>query len=511
MLTSNTMRFCTDIFGIVDESQDTESTQTDDSASSKEPVVATFNKEALLGSKKAWNCTNKSEVTGFVVSGIQPANTDRRFIFYFDGKYWKFSGSTLVEFAYTVNAANVLKYGNTAAQLSALSNITGFVGKKIYPFIALSATSTATDFPTVKLQLKTKTPTDVLTDIQESIVYELTDEDATPRIAEITADSTLTGSGSVDIKVKLRTGTDTWTNYMALPDAADKEANAVQFQITYKVTTIDGTDSAKVNSITVDHTMGKTVVSGETADLYSVVADYDNDLQMCYVVVRHDPLVDSKIEAYVNFMAPPKRRNVITIGTATGSRQEIVLGVDGVADTNIDASSIEIYADGSPVTNFSYNSEVSTVVLTAKKNKVIAASYNYNHGVEEWLPMTKEYTQPYNDEGDTVVSKFTYTLGNYETAGMSTSNVRIRMRRPTGKVNQYKIGTGTGKRQLFVFKHAPKVSTIKFTESAIDWSYNEDSHIMSLVAPKDSDIRVSFTYQGEPITIYSFAAGWSCA
>ena len=511
MLTSNTMRFCTDVFGIIDTSQETQTTQGDDTASSTEPVVAVFNKEALLVSKKAWNCTNKSEVSNIIVSGIQPANTDRRFIFKIDNKLWKFSGSTLVEYTYNENATDVLKYGNTAAQLTALTNIPSFVGKNVYPIIALSASSKADDFPTAKLQLKAKTSTDTLTDTQESIVYELTDEDATPRIVEITANSTLTGSATVDIKVRLRTGVNTWTSYMALPDAADKEANAVQFRIAYKVTRTDGTDSARVNSINVDHTLGKTVVSGENADLYSIVADYSNDLQMCYVVVRHDPLVDSRIEAYVNFMKPPKRRNVITIGTATGARQELVLGVDGVKDTNIDASSIELYADDTPITNFSYNSEVSTVVITEKKNKVISASYKYNHGVEEWLQMTKESTQPYNDAGDTVVSRFVYSLPDSQTAGKSTSNIRIRMVRPTGRVNQWKLGTGTGKRQLFVLKHQPKLSTLTFTESAIDWTYDPETHILSLVAPKNADIKISFTYQGESITLYSLAAGWSCA
>ena len=546
MLTSNTMRFGTDIFGLAAEtdgdatgdggssSGDGGSSSGDGGSSSGEggsssgdgggssgdggsssgdggstTSTVAFVKKALLVSKTAFDCTNATSVTGFVVSGTQPADTARRFMFQIDGKNYYFNSSTLVEYTKAITANNVLKTGNTAAQLTALSNITGFVGKKIFPIIALKSTSSTEDVPTVKLQLKITVPNDVLTKEAESIVYELVDDDSTPRIVECSSENTLTGNGSVTTKIRLRTD-DTWTAYMDLQDAIDKEAQAVQFKNTYKVTKTDGTDSAKVDSATVDYTLGKAVVADGNANLYTVVADYENELSMCYVVVKHEPLNDSRIDAYVNFLPPPKTRTLIAIGTGNGSRKEMVLGVNSVADTNIISSTLELYRDGVQISDFSFNSETSTVTLTTKKNSLYSASYKYDYGQEVWRKMTLEETEPFNDESGTVTSRFSYTLPAGETA--STSNVRLNLVRPTGTVKNYSLGTSTGKTQLFVLPHVAKMSTIKFNPDigADNWDFDADTHVLTLVAtPKGTALNVSYSWTGESIIIYSVVCGWT--
>lgn len=511
MILYHTMRFGADIFGL--ESADaTESEDEEGGSSSSDAGISTvFLKKALLVSKTAWDCTSKSEVNQIVITGAKPTGTNARYMFKIDNKYWTFNGSTLTEFTDTFNVDNVLSKGNTATQLTALSNITAFVGKKIYPIIALSAPSDAEDLPRTKMSLKVKVPSDTLTDTVESIVYELTDDDtALPRIADITYDATLTGAASVTVQVRTRKG-GTWSSYMTLANAVDRECDAVQFKITYRVATTNGTDSAKVNSITVDHTMGKTVVSGGNAYLHTVVADYENDLQTCYVTIKHNPLSDSSVEAYVNFMTPPKHRNLIQIGAGTGSRQELALGLNGLADTNIVGKTVELYVDAAPVSNFSFNTEVGTVVLTAKKNSVITASYDYERGDEHWRTMTRDYTEPFNDNQSSYTTRFSYTLPDDETAGMTMSNIRITMRRPSGSVSNGSLGTATGKNQLFVLKHVPKASSIKFSDSTVDFDYNEENNILSLVAPKGTALKVSYSWTGEKITVYSFAAGWACA
>lgn len=514
MILNHTMRFGADIFGFTDDSTESTETETGDdsggTSDSDSGVTVAFTKKALLVSKTAWDCTAKSEVNQIVISGAIPSGSIR-YMFKIDNKYWTFSGSTLTEFTGTFNVDNVLKSGNTGAQLTALSNITSFVGKKIYPIIALSAPSDSEDMPRCKMSLKVKVPSDTLTDTVESIVYELTDDEtALPRISDVTYDATLTGAASVTVQIRTRKS-GTWSAYMALANAIDRECDAVQFKITYKVTTTDGTDSAKVNSITVEHTMGKTVVSGGNAHLHTVVADYQNDLQTCYVTIKHNPLSDSSVAAYVNFMAPPKHRNLIQIGTGTGARQELALGLSGLADTNIVGNSIELYVDAAPCTAFSFNTEVGTVVLTAKKNAVITASYDYERADEHWRTMTKDYTEPFNGTQAALTTRFSYTLPDEETSGLTMSNIRITMRRPSGSVSNGSLGTATGKNQLFVLKHVPKASTIRFSDSAVDFDYNEENNILSLVAPAGTALRCSYSWTGEKITVYSFAAGWACA
>lgn len=506
MILNHTMRFGADIFGL----DDGEATSTEE-GDSDSGVSSSFLKKALLVSKQPWDCTSKSEVTKIVASGAKPSGTNIRYMFKIDNKYWYFNGSALTEFTDTLNVDNVLKSGNIGSQLGAISPVPDFLGKKIYPIIAMSAPSDAEDLPRVKLSLKVKVPFDTLSDVVESPVYELVEEDeSTPRISEITFDTTCTGDASVNVLVRLRTGT-AWTNYLTLDNASDKEAQAVQFKITYKVTKTDGSESAKLNSITVDHTMGKTVVSGGNADLFTQLVNHENELQTCYVTVRHAPLSDSRIEAYINFMKPPSHRNLIQIGTATGSRQELALGLNGLADENIVASTIELYVDAAPFANFSYNSQVGTVTFTAKRNSVITATYDYDHGQEIWTQMPLEYTEPYNDVRATYLSRYCFTLADDATKGKTVSNVRLKMVRPSGKVTNGSLGYATGKTQLFVLRHVPKASSIKFSDATVDFDYNEDNNILSLIAPKNTPLLCSYSWTGESVTVYSFAAGWACA
>ena len=83
MLTTNTIRYGTDNF--------------------------VFRKQTLLTTSKPWDTTGKTDIEGFELAGIQPADSNRRVIFSVDGKYYKFDSSqNLVEFTNTVDFDNVL-------------------------------------------------------------------------------------------------------------------------------------------------------------------------------------------------------------------------------------------------------------------------------------------------------------------------------------------------------------------------------------------------------------------
>ena len=479
MLEFNTMRFGTDVF----------STE----------------KQALLVAKKALDTSGQTKVEGFTVTGIQPTGTDRRFMFKVDNKIYKFSGNNVVEYTGTLDADGVLASGNTASEVNAVTDIPDWVGKKIYPIVALEAASDASVMPTAKMTLKVRSVTDVYERVEESAELTLASSgNATPRIVDITSSTTCTGQGSVNIEVRLLKDEE-WSAYMPIPQAADKDANAVQFRMTYKVTTLNGTDTAKVDSIIIRSTMGEAAVSGDTAELYSVITDYEHTLGTCAVSVRHEKLFESRIGAYVNFMQPTKKRVLQPIGVATGAIQQLMLGVDGVKDTGINQATLKIFANGKPITGFGYNTEVSEVTVNAQLGAPIAASYEYGHQQEVWREMTIDVNQqPYGD--GTYLTRFTYTLPDDEVDGQTVSNVRIQLYRPSGTIENESLGVGTGLIQQFVLSHAAKAETIRCNA---DFSYDADSQIITCVAPKDTEIVASYDWVGENPAVRQWSAGWA--
>jgi hypothetical protein len=95
----------------------------------------------LAISKTALNFTNNNVVNMIDIVGSEPADTKRRFAFKIGDKYVKLDAEgnavNLATQAITVNS--VLTEGNTAAELTALTNVPAFVGKMVYPVVALYA------------------------------------------------------------------------------------------------------------------------------------------------------------------------------------------------------------------------------------------------------------------------------------------------------------------------------------------------------------------------------------
>ena len=274
-----------------------------------------FSKSAMLTAKQPLDASTQTAVEGFIISGTEPANTTRRFLFKIDDKLYYFVNNNLTAYPYTGELEDILQYGNTAAQVTALTSIPALVGKKIYPIIALSAPDGISTFPTAGISLKVRTSTEVYDKSVESAEYDLASVGgATPRIAEIQANTACTGNASASVTCRLKVGED-WSDWMTLAAAKDQNANAVQFKLNYKVTSLDGTDSAKISSILIKHTLGAALVSGDVAELYSIVQSYETDLKTCYLVVKHKRLIDSRLEAYVNFMPASNSR-------ACGRRRE---------------------------------------------------------------------------------------------------------------------------------------------------------------------------------------------
>lgn len=585
MLVSHSMRFCTDNFGetvtnttsgsedvneyggggdSADESvteTGTETTTGEKVSSKENQERAAFVKTGFLKGTKVWNCRGVSAVTGFDITAanLDVAGVDCRVVFVLNNKLdeshpnkaYTLTPSSenpltakLVPFDYDIGTDTkrqnmILEHGNTIAEIRNFTSIPEFIGKVVSPWYALKAPSDSLAMPIIRLDLKTYVSMDATSKTFESDVYTLAEGGAAPIISEISADVETVDGGEVDVSVKLFDENDSdGSSWMSLDAAKNQKAYSVQFKFDYSVQTARAEDMVKVNSIAIRYSYGETLVNSDSAEIYTVVTNYEVPLQMCYCIVRHDQLVGSSIKAYVNFMHKPKHRELLYLGQISNNadgKAELILGESNVPDANIDPATIKIYAGNGTasgtdyeINGYAFSSENSTITISGELNtRPIYASYDYNVDVEEWREMTLDITEPYTGDA-TYSTRFTYALPDDEArpsdedSAKVISNVKIEMIRGKGTVKRANLGvTTTGKRQLFALEHVPKVNTIKFTSAdgkttygtdKINWTYNDETNILSLVGKeKNLPLYISYGWTGESVVIHSIACGWSVA
>ena len=585
MLVSHSMRFCTDNFGWLvsdttssgsedvneygggGDSTDEVVTETDsgtdnEKVSSKENQErAAFVKTGFLKGVNVWNCKKVDAVKGFDITAanLNITGVECRVIFVLNKKlddshpnkaYTLTADSSnplkakLVPFDYDIGTDTkrqnmILAHGNTIAEIRNFTDIPEFVGKVVSPWYALSAPSDSLAMPIIRLDLKTYVSMDTTSKTFESDVYTLAEGGTAPVISEISADVETAGGGEVDVSVKLFDENDAdGSSWMTLDAAKNQKAYSVQFKFDYSVQTARADDMVRVNSIAIRYSYGETLVNSDSAEIYTVVTNYEVPLQMCYCIVRHDQLVGSSIKAYVNFMHKPKHRELLYLGQISNNasgQAELILGESGTPDANIDPATIKVYAGSGTasgtdyeITGYAFSSENSTITITGELNtRPIYASYDYNVDVEEWREMALDITEPYTGDA-TYSTRFTYALPDDEArpsdedSAKVISNVKIEMVRGKGSVKRENLGvTTTGKRQLFALEHVPKVNTIKFTSAdgkttygtdVINWKYNDETNILSLVGKtKNLPLYISYGWTGESVVIHSIACGWSVA
>ena len=480
MLQYNTMRYATDGFS--------------------------FNKQALLVSKVPFDATEQTNVDGFSVEGLQPAGSARKVMFLVDGQLTRFVDGAPTPATGEVTLDNVLTNGNTAAELLSITDVPAFVGKKIYPVIAMYSPVDAAVIPSIKLGMKVRSANDVYEMNAESAEVALTSGDETPTIADVQAVTTTTGGGNVTVTARVKLN-NVWSDWLSLQAVKNRDAQAIQFKMHYTVSQLGGGDSARVDRIIVQYTTGTATVAGDTAEIFSVMRNYEHALQTCAVSVKHKRLYDSKINAFVNFGSPVKRRTFLPIGISTGAIQVLILGENGGRDSGIDQSTIQLFADGKPIVNFNYNTEVSEVTINVPEGRAISATYSYNRSPEIWRQMTIDVDQQPYDDGS-YLTRFTYTLPDGELDGQTITNVRLQLARTNGHVDAEILGNATGTTQQFVLAHAAKAETLNVNAQ---FSYDADSQILTCVAPAGTPLVASYDWIGESHTVYSWAAAWSPA
>lgn len=453
------------------------------------------------------NCTS---VDGFQIEGIQPEDSDRRIVFSYsdgsasDAEYYKLVVSNGIATPRTIllggfTVENVLVEGNTVDELLSITSIPEWVGKTIYPVIALKGQTIA---PTIKLSVVTSSNSAQYEKVEESPVYILADDDVD--IINVTASAPeKTGNGSATVQVRFKSGAN-WGPYMEIEDAGNTKANSAQFRVRYSVSTITGVDSVKVSSISIVYSSANAKVSGTSTNLILVTKHFDKEegakgLSFAQCMIRHKKLHDAKIKAYAAFRDEIKTRSMYPLGAGTGEQQTIKLPDSGIA-----YKSFHVQVNGADYPDVSVNTEKNELTLTVEAGSAITASYEYGWTPEVWQEMAKTAYQSYG-AGDEYASAFQIALSDEDT-NKTISTIKFELTRPEGDVDNEVLGTATGETQIFVLPHYARADTINCSGL---WSYDEDTRILRVQHRQGDQIIISYHWTAESPVVYSVAAGWA--
>lgn len=460
-----------------------------------------FRRQALLKTTLPWNLQGETSCTGFTISGTEPADTNRRIVFEVDGKLYYFTNDGLTRYRYHGELADILEHGNTVSELLAVEGIVQWIGKKIYPIIALDAPRDAEVMPKIKIGLKVNCFNDEYTRDELSPVYELKHAENPARITAATYNKANTGYAKSSCLIRLRDIGGDWGDWLEFADAINKEATAVQFKANYILTTLDGSDVASIFDCKIEYVTDSQNLSGDTLEIFTQPLQGDYNIGVVYALIRHSELFDAQVKAFVNFTTPTQRRENIIIGRGSGELETYYLGTNGGIDRAIDHNTLKIMAGDKYITDFYYNVENATIDLKAESDVDIFATYSYDVPAENWIEMAKQSTEPYGDAGQ-YMSRFIFRLTDSE--NKKKFSTKFSLSRNTGNVENDSLGNATGRLQTFVLPHRAKKESVSINGS---WTYDEDAQILKLMSSVNDTLKISYDWAGIIPKVNSFVVG----
>lgn len=389
----------------------------------------TFAKRALLVAKSCLDLTQVTSCTGFAVEGSQPPNTDRRFVFKVGDNFYYFKNQVPTQFDFEISFDNVLRYGNTAAELLAVNNLHFWLGKKIFPVIALYSEA-ADAQPRVKLGVKVSSFNDIFTCSTLSPVFEINNS----KILSIAVEKNLQGAPVVNCRARLKLG-DSWGDWQDLSLCKNQKADAVQFSADYVFSKVDGSQAARPvfaadfqadsragtsalltkhielptklfkaidqpifdDDIFVPRAEIKSVINKTYAPAFDADAITQTDIKnvlrpgnldfadlkalSTFALIEHSMLADSIIKAYVCYLDKPEHFSG-SLGTATGYLQSFDLEKDF-----IDLDTLQVQANGENILPVNFDSALALLQVQAPKDAELTISFDYNTPQESWSEM----------------------------------------------------------------------------------------------------------------------------
>ena len=475
--------------------------------------LATYDKKGLLIAKTPINLLDKSRVKGFTIKGIQPANTNRRVAFKVDNKWNKLStdGALSPLPTQAITSDSILKEGNTVAELTALTNVPSFVGKMVYPAFALYAGSKATVMPTIGMTVNAEidTTADEYTKTDYSQEFVLHNE-LDVLVKSISVDSNTKGNGKITLKARYATFNETaitdegaeqtekWSDYVDLLSVINVKCHKLQIKADYQVSITDGSDSATLNDVIITYAKEVAAKADGTTDLVTLTEKFTNDLTYAHAYIKHKELIDADLKAYVRLQKTPQKADFKLIGYGTGARKTYK-----VTDSGINQDSLMVYVNGKAVYDFDFNTETSEITLVADVDVPINATYEFGWELFNYVEMQKGVSQ-INDSG-AYTTEYSYTIPAHD-GEYTVTAIKYELIRPEGKVADEIIGVGTGKCQIIQLPHYARKETIQCNGK---WSYDYDSKRLTVIAPADTDIVISYDWIAESPVVYGVMAGWA--
>lgn len=431
-----------------------------------------FKKAALMKVKAPLDFTDETSVNGLEIVGTEPEGTRRRVIFEIDGALYKFVNGALDEYEGYGGIVDILEMGNTVGELLQLEKITGFVGKKVYPIVALEAPADAPVMPRIKISAKVQSFNDVYTCYRISPEYKLTD---LAKVIRVVASKEERGYGKAKVECRLKRGE--WGDWNNLEDAWCREAEGIQFRAQYILSAIDGSDYAAVKEVRAEYTTDAGKVTGGQ-EIICAAQEYDADLGTCYALINHSRLMDCELKAYVKFEKALERRENEPIAG--------YLAHNGVVDKGIVQDSLHVEVDGLPIDRVYYDTESGSVTVAGES---VTASYECGLMSEDWREMTRDYAR---DEQ----TRFTYRL---KESGWRISAVRFRFERLSGTVEK-SLGIGSGKVQYYALEH-------EASEIECNAPYIYDG-ILRVLGSAGVPIELRYNYEGRIPVVKDYIIGW---
>ena len=448
--------------------------------------------KSLLKSTLCWNATGDTTVSGFTIEGTQPEDSRRRFIFEVDDQLFKFDGNNIENFNYPLNFQNVIQYGNTAEELAAVTDIPAWLGKKIFPIIALDCPETSTTKPTAKISLNVNSINDIYAKDFFSPIFrfQLTGTRAKIKSAEI--DFTTTGAATCLCYVRIKNN-DVWEDWTTLDAVKNKYGMAAQFKVRCIVSTFSGDDSVSFGGAKISYTTDDAIISGDTTEIYTIPENANYTLSACRALIRHEKLQDAEISAEAIYFDDIDSRENISVGVGEGVTTSYTL-----PDNFILQDTLKISAGGSEIENFFYNTQTSEIQVNAPVGSEIFASYKFGGNENFRKNLTLESTY---EDGENFATRFI----NDDVTDKKLAAIVYKIEKLRGSVVE-NLGTATGKLQTFKLNHRALKESLTCTGS---WTYDEDEQILKVVQPEGENISATYDFVGKSPIIFGYAAGWA--
>lgn len=463
--------------------------------------VFNFRRQALLKSKAPLDFTYETSIANLEVSGTEPEGCRRRIIFEVDGNLYRFGSSGLDLYDERGKFNDIIEYGNTVAEVLAQKDIKEWCGKRVYPIVAMDAPLNSPVMPKIKFAANVNSYNDIYTKYEYSPIISLKRTGDAAKIIAIDPSTHTNGHGIVTIWCKLCNPVTGWGDWIFTTEAANQLATAIQFRCQYVLTTLDGGDRAQVNDIIVNYTTDSDNLAALTKEIIIQPQRYYSDLGVCYALIKHSPLRDATIKAFVNFSKAGERRENVSLGLTTGGEQTIYLQYRGVVDSNVIADTIHLQIGGKTFSGFYFDTQHSSVTFTAEANQEIFGSWDTGLADELWREMSFDSM---TESGGVCSSRFVFRLS--DTLNKTTSAVKFVVERGNGSVVNEYLSDGTGKLQTFYLPHKARIETMSCTGS---WKYDEVAQVLQVVAPIDAPIRVSYEWVADFPAVHEIICGWT--